>query len=668
MDQILIKDPGAGYSSTPTVSLKSSFNYVINLDLGLLQFSFPHGIQNGAEVTVTVTDTGDGAEFPLTSGATGRLNPSTTYYAIAGTANSLEDDQLKLAITPANAELGDALTFSNVGNGRQSLLTESFGGAATANVETSTFLEGELVYQGDSLDVATAQGFVSVNNGWQVGPRIVKIVDYTGTFVEGQKITGVISKSSGTISDLKIAKGVLEIGSITKTTGQFIDDVGKPSEIIQKIQDSYYYQDFSYAVKSAVSIGEWKEILIKNVHPASFKVFGELNLNEYGVVPNKETFFELTKSVELAQEAIVPNIQNFALVEPVYSEFNNTEVLFRQKRLTSSENILTSVVQRLDDISSLFDGERISFPLTVDGNNVIANANQLMIVLNGVVQTPGTSFNIQNDAIVFEEPPQPPASVKYVNVTIEQINTFALTFTNQSGIFPLPGNYLVGVSSGARFRVTSVVGDTVNGYPTEGTFQIGELITGSTTGFNGNLVTNTASYNLGLFVFGEKVTAFDGDTARVEQINLQRGQETPIAELRYQIGAATTNIEVVQTTGSGVVADGTFVVGTNYQMGSEIFRVDSFSNGSDSTTLTVTRGQNGTTAVSHQEQLPIYGTAIEVTTNLTLSKTTVHISQLLVCLIFNSMMLSLELRLVLLLELLLLRFIKILQQMSLSDR
>ena len=67
-------------------------------------------------------------------------------------------------------------------------------------------------------------------------------------------VTGVISKSSGVISDLKIAKGVLEIGSITKTTGQFIDDVGKPSEIIQKIQDSYYYQDFSYAVKSSVSI------------------------------------------------------------------------------------------------------------------------------------------------------------------------------------------------------------------------------------------------------------------------------------------------------------------------------------------------------------------------------------------------------------------------------
>ena len=622
LDQIIIKDPGAGYSSTPTVALRSSFNYVVNLDLGLLQFAFPHGIANGSEVTLTVTDTGDGADFPLSAGATGRLNGTTTYYAIAGTANSLEDDQLKLAITAANAELGDALTFSNAGTGRQSILTESFGGSAEANVVTSTFLEGELVYQGDSLDVATATGYVSTNQGWQVGPRILKIVDYTGDFVEGQKITGVISKSSGTISDLKIAKGVLEIGSITKTTGQFIDDVGKPSEIIQKIQDSYYYQDFSYAVKSAVSIGEWKEILVKNVHPASFKVFGELNLNEYGVVPNKETFFELTKSVELAQEAIVPNIQNFALVEPIYSEFNNTEVLFRQKRLTSSENILTSVVQRLDDISDLFDGERIAFPLTVDGSNVVANANQLMIVLNGVVQTPGTAFEIQNDSIVFEEPPQPPASVKYVNITISQINTIALEFTNISGIFPLSGNVLVGTSSTARFKVTSVVGDTINGYYLEGTFTASELITGNTTGFSANLDTSTPITNLGLFVFGEKVTNFSGDTAIVEQINLERGQETPIADLRYNVGAATTDIEVVSTaSGGGPVTAGTFVAGTNYQVGSEIFLVNTVTDNNDSTTLSVTRGQNGTVAASHQEGLPIYGTAISVTNALTLSKT-----------------------------------------------
>ena len=98
---------------------------------------------------------------------------------------------------------------------------------------------------------------------------------------------------------------------------------------------------------------------------------------------------------------------------------------------------MTSVVQRLDDISNLFDGVKKQFPITVNnGENVIANANQLMIVLNGVAQTPNTSFEVQGDSIVFAEPPQPPASVKYVNAQISQINTKTLGFTFTSGIFP----------------------------------------------------------------------------------------------------------------------------------------------------------------------------------------------------------------------------------------
>ena len=624
LDQIVVKDPGSGYSSTPTINLRSSFNYVVNVDLGLLQFAFPHGIPNGAAVNLNVVDTGEGTEFPLASGATGRLNSTNTYYAIAGAGNSLENDQLKLAITAANAALGDALTFVNAGTGRQQVLTESFGGGATANVVTSTFLEGELVYQGESFETATAQGYVSTNSGWQVGPRVLKVVDYTGNFIEGQKLTGVISKSSGIISDLNIAKGVLEIGSITQTTGQFIDDIGKPSEIIQKIQDSYYYQDFSYAIKSAVSIDEWKEILIKNVHPASFKVFGELNLSDYGFVPNKETDFQLTKSVELAQEAIVPNIQNFSLVEPIYSEFNNTEVLFRQKRLTSSENILTSVVQRLDDISNLFDGIRTQFPLTILGDNIVANANQLLIIINGVVQTPDVSFELQGDSIVFAEPPQPPASVKYVNIQIQNIPQSTFTFTNISGIFPNVGNEVVGSQSAARMTVTLVVGNNIEGFVTQGTFVAGELVNVSATGFNANLGTITPITNLGLFVFGENVTNFQGDNAKVEAINLDKGQETPLGQLRYSIGPSTQTIDVIAVGSQNAEAappTGTFVATKNYQFGSEIVTCTNVTESNNFHTITVTRGQLGTTAISHLEDLPVYGTEINVTNNLTLSKT-----------------------------------------------
>ena len=625
LDTIVVKDPGAGYSTEPNVELKSSFNYVVNLDLGLLQFAFPHGIVNGSEITLNVVDVGDGAGYPVASGAIGTLNNNTTYYAITGAANSLDDDQMKIAITQSNADLGDAISFINAGVGRQQVLTSSFGGAATANVGTSVFLEGEFIYQGDSIENATATGYVSGNNGWQVGSRIIKIVDYDGEFNLGQQITGTISKSSGIIGDLKIAKGVLEIGPITKTTGQFVDDVGKPSEIIQRIQDSYFYQDFSYAINSSVSIEEWKNTVIKNVHPASFKVFGQLEIQDNAQIPNKETFFELTKSVELTRDAVVPNIQSFALAEPIYQDFNNTEVLFRQKRLTSSENILTSVVQRLDDISDLFDGVRTQFPITVDGDNVIANSNQLMIVLNGVVQTPEESFQVLNDSIVFVEPPQPVASVKYVSVGIEQIPTKLFTFTNFTGIFPPVGNYINGVASGARARVVGSAGDTVTAYITEGTFNQGELITSSATGFTANLLSLTDIANIGLFRYGETIRNIDGDTAKVERINLASGQETPLAQLRFNIGVNTATFDVVTIDANGneiAVAPGVFEANNQYQIASEIFTVTSVTQNVGYTTLAVDRAQLGTTSIGHLSGTPIYGTDIEVTDSLLLSKTT----------------------------------------------
>ena len=649
IDQIFVKDPGAGYSSEPTVSLKSSFNYVVNLDLGLLQFSFPHGIENGAEVQLQVQDDGeDEGAFPIAGGATGTLNSSTTYYAISGTAQSLEPDQLKLAITPTNAELGDAITFVNAGTGRQILLTDSFGGAATANVITGGFLAGEEIYQGDDINNPTAIGYVSENDGWLVGPRLLKLVDYTGTFNIGDKLTGKISKSSGVIASISVARGVLQIDSITKTTGQFIDDSGKLSEIIQRVQDSFYYQTFSYAVQSSVSIESWRNLLLTNVHPAGFKLFGQLQLSESATIENRTTDFELTKSVNLADSAIVPNIQNFALVEPIYTQYNNTEVLFRQKRLTSSENILTSIVQRLDDISDQFDGQKISFPLSVAQEPVSAAADQLMIVLNGVVQTPLESYVIQGNSIVFAEPPQPPASVKYAQIETRFLSVYRLEFANVSGIFPTLGFSIVGLTSRWRGTVISTSGNTIDvffngvagddlntlaGLPeseaAEGNYIIGETFNVGATGFLGVLssVTRIKDANTQtdhLYEFKETITNLDAEIATIEEINLEVGQDRPIARLRYTVGVSTTSIEVLDyaSVTPAPVEPGTFLIGERYQFGSEVFEVTEVVNGSDSTTLTVLRGQIGTTPAQQQESTPLYGTSIEVTNDLTLSKTT----------------------------------------------
>ena len=56
--------------------------------------------------------------------------------------------------------------------------------------------------------------------------------------------------------------------------------------------------------------------------------------------------------------------------------------------------------------------------------------------------------------------------------------------------------------------------------------------------------------------------------------------------------------------------------------------VNSVTDYSNYTQITVTRGQDGTAAVGHLEDQPVYGTNIAVTNKLTLSKTARYINQL----------------------------------------
>ena len=142
---------------------------------------------------------------------------------------------------------------------------------------------------------------------------------------------------------MSIARGVLNIDSITQTPGRFIDDVGKPSEIVQKIQDSFFYQSFSYVITSEIPITRWKKQVLDNNHPTGFKMFGQLSLTGGKDVSGRKVGTEFIKEVNINEYTNVNQITSFGAAEPVYTDYNNTEVLFRSRRLTSSEEILTSI-------------------------------------------------------------------------------------------------------------------------------------------------------------------------------------------------------------------------------------------------------------------------------------------------------------------------------------
>ena len=67
-------------------------------------------------------------------------------------------------------------------------------------------------------------------------------------------------------------------GTVGETSGKFLNEDGFIDEKTKKIQDSYYWQDYSYVVKTASSINNWRDQLIASVHPAGWLVFGQVDI------------------------------------------------------------------------------------------------------------------------------------------------------------------------------------------------------------------------------------------------------------------------------------------------------------------------------------------------------------------------------------------------------
>ena len=45
-----------------------------------------------------------------------------------------------------------------------------------------------------------------------------------------------------------------------------------------KVQDSLYYQDFSYVIKVGRTINDWRDSFKKTMHPSGFYFTGQVNI------------------------------------------------------------------------------------------------------------------------------------------------------------------------------------------------------------------------------------------------------------------------------------------------------------------------------------------------------------------------------------------------------
>jgi len=233
-------------------------------------------IASGSGYTTLPTATIDGTRFIGLEGATddgttdfsriefedgGRILNESTFAVLNVTGAT---------VIPFGDDIGRATSLSIIEHGINytSAPTLVFPHYAVLKTVSGTISTGETFTSNISGATGTVVDYTS---------PLLKYTATTSELVEDDTISTSGSQTA-VVAKTDPLTGTATIETLITTAGRYINQNGHISEGSKKIQDSLYYQDYSYVVKVAQSINNWRDSLKRAVHPSGFYVTGEVNI------------------------------------------------------------------------------------------------------------------------------------------------------------------------------------------------------------------------------------------------------------------------------------------------------------------------------------------------------------------------------------------------------
>jgi len=182
-------------------------------------------------------------------------------------------------VIPYGPEIGRLLSTKTIesGKGYEGSPSPTLKFPSTIVVKDKSvgnYTEGETLTGLDSSSTSITATFVSFDSS----NNLLKVKDATGAFAEATTITGGSSSITATILKNDLATATLTVGAVVDTAGSFLNEDGHLSETTMKVQDSLYYQDFSYVIKVGRSINDWRDSFKKTMHTAGFYFTGQVDI------------------------------------------------------------------------------------------------------------------------------------------------------------------------------------------------------------------------------------------------------------------------------------------------------------------------------------------------------------------------------------------------------
>ena len=278
---------GSGYELVPTVvATTATIRWSTLAQTSSGQFQAGETITTSdASGTIAVLRTGNASIVGSTGTfAVGNTITGSTSGAKAVLTSITNHGTGATFVAWAQKDLGavKGLEVTNFGTGYTSAptLTVPLKVLLTRNINESTPQDLTLSTAFSVGDDITGQssGATADVVSWDETRQILTLNMKTNSFTVGEVIRRGSVSNYAILAKKSQATLTASVGTIGTTAGAYDSDKGKISESLMKIQDSFYYQDFSYVVRATAAIADWRGSVKKAVHPAGFAVFGEVSI------------------------------------------------------------------------------------------------------------------------------------------------------------------------------------------------------------------------------------------------------------------------------------------------------------------------------------------------------------------------------------------------------
>ena len=228
-----------------------------------------------------------------------------------------------IAVANVYSRLNKALKFGPVMIGSINAISIISPGFGYDTFPTVSVLDQDIAYQSNTA-IRGNDAVIAVDRapGTITGITITSI----GTdFILGEKVNITNSRSGNSVSNLanttttdastapgikrhvlnRVYNGntfVTAVSGIRTLTGRYLGTKGFLSWN-NKIQDSDYYQEFSYAIKSSVLVDKYRDVVQNLLHPAGTKMFGTYEITS---VPNMQITVASSVPKSIFQDNFLP--------------------------------------------------------------------------------------------------------------------------------------------------------------------------------------------------------------------------------------------------------------------------------------------------------------------------------------------------------------------------